>query len=154
MRRNEPVELARLLDSIAEFFRPLAEEKNVELNHPKPPVVTVLGDAGWLRTLFGNLVENAIKYSRPGDSVDLSASMESGCVTVAVSDTGVGIDPEDRERFFERFYRGGARESPGVGLGLPLALEIARAHRGTIEVDTQQVAGCMFKVRLPVDSLA
>jgi signal transduction histidine kinase len=146
--RSEPVPLERLLQSVVDFFEPLARENGILLAPPPSQDPTLWGDPVWLHTLFSNLIDNAIKYSRRGDSIELEVTEEAGFVAVSVHDTGIGIDPAERERVFEHFFRGGEHHSSrGIGLGLPLALEIARAHGGSIELQSR-ARGTSFTVRL------
>src|SRR5262249_9178265 len=112
----------------------------------------VPGDRSWLERLFANLVDNAIKYSPPGGRVRIEARGDAEGIAVSVSDSGSGLEPAERERAFERFFRGRAATGaePGTGLGLPLAQEIARAHSGSIELESEPGRGSTFRVRLPV----
>lgn len=110
------------------------------------------GDPSWLRHLFGNLAENAVKYTPAGGSVRVSASLTDGEVRVVVADTGVGIPASERTRIFERYYRAGADTGhpvAGVGLGLPIAAWVAEVHGGRIEVDSEVGVGSRFTVVLP-----
>ncbi|MBM4383182.1 MAG: HAMP domain-containing protein [Deltaproteobacteria bacterium] len=118
-----PVELAKLLRTQAEFFAPLAEQRTIALVLVEPlPEAVVRGDASWLERLFSNLLDNALKYSRPGDRVELSARVAGGSVTVTIVDSGPGIAPEDLARLWDRFARGAAQTGRGgFGLGLALA---------------------------------
>ncbi len=150
--RRVPVALAPLLEEVLEFFLPFAEDKGVQLQHARLPEVTVPGDPTWIHQLFANLVHNGIKYTPPGGTVSLDATRVDGEVLVQVRDTGVGVAAAERERIFERFHRVGARQSvPGAGLGLPIAREIARAHGGSISVESRPGYGSVFSVRLPVE---
>jgi signal transduction histidine kinase len=111
----------------------------------------VEGDGAWLRQLFSNLVDNAVKYCEPGAEVRVAARREGDEVCVSVADDGPGIAPEELPEIFERFERGGGRQGrPGFGLGLPLAREIARAHGGRIHATSKPGQGATFSVRLPV----
>ena len=96
------------------------------------------------RTLLWNLIENAVKYSPDGGPVTVTLSEDSGTVSVAVTDTGIGIPRQEQRRIFEKFVRGeGAteRQIRGTGVGLALAREIARAHGGDIRVTSQPGLG-------------
>jgi heavy metal sensor kinase len=145
------VELTELIREVVEFFEPLAAEADVKVGVRLGPPVTVPGDPAWLHQLFANLLHNAIKYTPAGGRVSLSIERSAGRVGVRVSDTGVGIAPAELERIFEPFHRVGARpETPGVGLGLPLAREIARAHEGEIGLESEPGRGSTFTVWLPL----
>jgi len=147
------VDLGGLLTEVVEFFEPLALEAGIEVNLKVDNAVTVPGDPSWLHRLFANLLHNAIKYTPKGGSVSLGIEKSGERVGVFVSDTGVGISGEEVERIFEPFHRVGATpEAPGIGLGLPLAREIARAHGGEIALQTEVETGSTFTVWLPLDS--
>jgi heavy metal sensor kinase len=144
------VEIGGLLDEVVEFFSPLALEREVELlRGPLEPSV-VLGERTWLEQLFANLVSNAVQYTRVGDRVELSSCVRNAGVEVRVSDTGSGMEQAQIESVFDRFARRDGEVLPGFGLGLPIAKEIARAHGGTIEVDSTPGEGTTFSVWLPV----
>jgi len=106
-----------------------------------------------------NLIDNAIKYANPGDSVTVTVSDQNGWARVAISDTGPGIPPDHLSQLFERFYRiDKARSrrvsddysSSGSGLGLSIAQWLAQVHHGRIEVDSRVGEGATFIVWLPV----
>jgi two-component system OmpR family sensor kinase len=146
------VELAKLLRTQVEFFAPIAEAREIPLLLIEPlPAALVRGDASWLERLFSNLLDNALKYSRAGDRVEVTMRIERERVRVVISDSGPGIPNEDLPHLFERFSRGGAGpERSGFGLGLPLAREIARAHDGALEIETSPGRGSRFSVVLPL----
>jgi heavy metal sensor kinase len=149
--RRGPVALRPVLRSVTDFFEPFAEEHGVKVELGEVPEVRVLGDPDWLHQLFANLLHNAIQYTPAGGTVSIFGKRGDRSVVVAVHDTGVGIDPVERERIFERFYRPRESQSTrGIGLGLPLALEIARAHGGTIELASTPGKGSIFTVWLPL----
>jgi signal transduction histidine kinase len=153
--RVAEVDLAALLEAVAEFFEPLAEEKGVTLRRGPMHPALVRGDPAWLHQLFANLVDNAVKFTPAGGAVELEAALEGPAVVVKVHDTGRGIAAEDLERIFDPFHRGGvSAEVEGVGLGLPLARQIARAHGGDIALDSAPGHGSTFRVRLPAASAA
>jgi signal transduction histidine kinase len=109
----------------------------------------VRGEPNWLRQLFANLLDNAIKFSERGARVELEAEEDDGEVRVRVHDYGRGIPAEERERIFDPFHRAEQdRGVAGVGLGLALARQIAVAHGGSIEVESTEGQGSTFTVRL------
>ena len=115
-----------------------------------PPII---GDAERLARVVVNLVHNAVKFTPSGGSVHVSADVADGSVTVRVSDTGVGIAPEDLPRIFERFYKSDrARASGGTGLGLAVVKHIVEAHGGTVNVESEQGRGSTFSFAIPVPS--
>jgi signal transduction histidine kinase len=148
--RVETVVLSELLANIAEFYRPVAADCGIELHSPPSVQSRVSGDAIWLNRLFSNIVNNAIKHSTSGGSVDFAIEAGKDWVCVSIRDTGVGIAVEDRHGMFDHFYRVDRDRTDGHGLGLALAMEIARAHGGTIEYDGPETGGSVFHVRLPI----
>jgi signal transduction histidine kinase len=114
-----------------------------------------------LTRLFINLIDNALKYANPGDSVRITVAAHNKQACVAIADTGPGIPPEHLAHLFERFYRvdkarshyasATADSSSGAGLGLSIAEWLAKAHGGRIEVASQVGQGTTFTVWLPFD---
>jgi heavy metal sensor kinase len=148
-RQRVPLEL--LLEELVEFFRPLAEERGIAIELGSLPPVAVDGDGSWLRQLFSNLVDNAVKYCEAGDRVRIELRRAGDSVCVSVADDGSGIPADELAEIFERFERGAGQQArAGFGLGLPLAREIARAHGGRIEVESKPGRGATFSVWLPV----
>jgi two-component system heavy metal sensor histidine kinase CusS len=148
-----PVEISSLLGEVVEFFQPLAVDADVQLLIQPADPVTVPGDPSWLHQLFANLLHNAVKYTPAGGRIEVVIAPEEARVRVMVRDTGVGIDPEQASSVFEPFHRVAARpEASGVGLGLPLAREIARAHGGEIVLESEPGSGSTFTIMLPTVS--
>jgi signal transduction histidine kinase len=149
--QRQPVALAPLLETLVEFFAPLAEERGITVEVGPLAPLAVAGDGAWLRQLFSNLVDNAVKYCRAGDRVRVDAQRLGDEVCVRVLDDGPGIAAAERAEIFERFERGSGQQGrPGFGLGLPLAREIARAHGGRIELASEPGKGATFSVFLPI----
>jgi two-component system phosphate regulon sensor histidine kinase PhoR len=114
--------------------------------------VSVGGDEEKLTQVLVNLLDNAVKYTEPGGTVDVTVQSSDGRAIISVRDTGIGIPPTDRDRIFERFYRvdrARSRESGGTGLGLSIVKHIVEAHRGTVTVDSRLGHGSTFTVTLP-----
>jgi len=117
----------------------------------------VTGDRVALRQVLQNLVDNAIKYSADGARIEVRVRVEGARVVVEVRDEGPGIPLDQRERVFERFYRGAearARGRDGVGLGLSIVKVTAEAHGGCVELDSEEGAGSTFRLVLPHASAA
>src|SRR5206468_1566403 len=111
------------------------------------------GDRERLRQVLQNLLENAVKYSRIGDEIDVRAWSENGRVHVAVADSGPGIPREHHELIFERFGRANVGlGKPGTGLGLFIARSIAEAHGGQLTVESTPGQGATFTLELPVSA--
>lgn len=131
-----------------------AAEKTIQLKFDLPPKMPVIrGDRDRLGQALHNLLGNALKYTPPGGSVSVRVEApEQGGLIVHVIDSGIGIDPEECERIFDRFYRANDRRIAhvtGSGLGLALAREIARLHGGNIEVESKLDEGSTFTIMLP-----
>jgi heavy metal sensor kinase len=148
----EPVDLAGLLQVVADQVQPLAAAKAVRLAVQTPRSLPLRGDTDKLLRLFLNLLDNAIKYTPPGGEVRIEASAQGEQAQVDVIDSGPGIPPEQLAQIFERFYRADAsrtRASGGAGLGLAIARWIAEAHGGHIEARSEVGGGSTFRVWLP-----
>ncbi len=144
-----PVEMDVVLLDVYREQRGRRPDVRLRLAHEDQ--ARVMGDRDLLKLLVTNLVENALKYSRPGGEVTLSLSRDDSRADVEVVDSGPGIAPEDLPHIFERFYRG--RDSArvgGTGLGLAIAHWAATVHSGTIEVESEPGRGSTFRVRLPL----
>lgn len=145
-----PLRLDRLLQQAVEEHRITA---SVELITEIGPLPLVSGEAGRLRQVIDNLLSNAIKYTPPGGTVTISASAGPGAVTVAVTDTGIGIPAEQYPKLFTRFFRAStavARKIKGTGLGLAVTKAVVEAHGGTIAATPGPGGGTCFTVRLPL----
>ncbi len=153
VRKNttrEAVELSLLLNDVSDSMAPLAEAKGLTLTCTAPAGLTIQGDTDDLIRLFVNLLDNAIKYTEHG-SITVTTRTDAHHLRVMISDTGNGIPPEHLPHIFDRFYRvDSARTSQGAGLGLALALEIARAHGGDIQVNSTTGKGTTFTVNFPI----
>ncbi|TMB41907.1 MAG: cell wall metabolism sensor histidine kinase WalK, partial [Chloroflexi bacterium] len=118
---------------------------------PRLPIVT--GDRDRLIQVTSNLVNNAVKYSPEGGTVSLSTSAEGGYALVSVSDTGLGIPPDEIGHVFERFRRvrsGAAQSIPGTGLGLAIVKQIVEMHGGKIWVESAVGHGSSFHFTIPL----
>ena len=125
------------------------EETDVRVGAP------LVGDPTLIFHAVSNLVANAVKYSRPGESVEVRLSEAQGERVVSVLDRGAGIDPADREHLFERYFRGrNATTVAGTGVGLHLVAFAAKLHDGRIEVADREGGGTCFTLRLPVRQAA
>jgi two-component system phosphate regulon sensor histidine kinase PhoR len=143
---------ARLLESSAERMRAQAERAGLALRLELPASLPdVRGDERRLEQVLVNLVHNAVKFTRPGGDVVLSADMEGEFIRFAARDSGVGIPEDDLSRIFERFYKADrARSGGGTGLGLSIAKHIVEAHGGRIWVDSVEGRGSTFYFTIPM----
>jgi PAS domain S-box-containing protein len=147
------VSLSELAAQSVEAASPLADDNGLELSLEVGDVPVIVGDPDRLGQLLDNLISNAVKYTPEGERIDVRLSSVDDHVVALVTNTGVYVPLEERERLFERFFRRPettAQEVQGVGLGLTIAQSIVHAHRGRIEVDSSKEAGTTFRVELPV----
>jgi two-component system phosphate regulon sensor histidine kinase PhoR len=143
---------SKLLASAADRMRAQAERAGLILRVEIPAdVPEVRTDAQRLEQVLVNLIHNAVKFTRPGGEVVLSAHAEGNFVRFAVQDTGTGIPEDDLERIFERFYKADrARSGGGTGLGLSIARHIVEAHGGKIWVESVEGRGSTFYFTIPI----
>jgi adenylate cyclase len=150
----EPVVLQDVVHSSVLHFHPAAEERDLKLEFSvRRSVPTVQGTHEFLRRVVDNLLSNAIKFTPSGGQVLVRLLTKADDVVLQVSDTGIGIAPEQHERIFDRFYQvdgSRTRHYEGMGLGLALAKEIVEACDGTVSVESELGRGSTFTVRLPI----
>ncbi len=140
---KEPVALMPMLDSLAESFQPIAQEKGVALS-VEGGDATVEGYPVLLRELFHNLIDNAVKYTPAGGNVQIYLSHEDGHACCTVKDTGIGIPPEHQAHVFERFYRvdkSHSRQTGGTGLGLAIVKHAAEVHQADVRLASKPQEG-------------
>jgi two-component system phosphate regulon sensor histidine kinase PhoR len=148
--RFAQLDVAALVNDTAKRFRRQAERVGLTITAEAPQSpLTIIGDVERLERALGNLVANAIKFTERGGSVTLRAEAEDDAVVISVRDTGIGIEPELRERVFERFYKADKGRGDGTGLGLAIVKHIARAHEGSVSVESFPGRGSTFRMRLP-----
>ncbi|MFZ5585858.1 MAG: HAMP domain-containing sensor histidine kinase [Thermodesulfobacteriota bacterium] len=146
-----PVDLAGLVAEVAELYGFLAEEKGVALDAAGLPSLTAVVDAGRVRQAVANLLDNAVKYTPAGGRVAVGLERTGAEAVISVADSGPGVAPAERERVFERLYRGDkSRGQRGMGLGLSLVAAVAKAHGGRTAVDEAPGGGARFRLWLPL----
>jgi two-component system phosphate regulon sensor histidine kinase PhoR len=146
------VDLAEVVREEAERHLPEAAERGIAFAVDAPGPAEVQGSASDLSLLVGNLIDNALRYTRPGGSVDVTLTAEDGERVLRVRDTGIGIPTRDLPRVFERFYRvdrARSRETGGTGLGLSIVKHVAETHGGSVDVTSELGVGSEFVVRIP-----
>jgi signal transduction histidine kinase len=140
-----------VLESGAAALEPRAAEAGVSLEVSlEEPIRPVLVDPERIQLVFDNLIGNALRHSRSGDSVELSAAAQDRAVRFEVKDHGEGIPPEYQERIFEKFFRVPGTKGEGIGLGLYISREIVLAHHGEMGVSSAQGEGSCFWFTLPM----
>jgi heavy metal sensor kinase len=148
---RDPVDLGDVAGAACEEILPLAEEKGLRIEREIESGVRVPGDRGRLARLATNLLSNAVKFTPPGGTVTVRVAREEGGAGLSVADTGPGIPAEHLEHVRERFYRvsGGRDAAEGAGLGLAIADRIARAHGGTLAIESPPGRGALVRLLLP-----
>jgi len=145
------LDLAELGRREGAVFGPLLATKGIAFVSDVQPVA-VRGDADRLDQVLSNLLSNALRYTEPGGRVELRVWRAGTHAVLEVSDTGVGIAPEDLKHVFKRFWRGEksrSRATGGAGIGLAIVHELVRAHDGRIDVESRPGSGSTFRVSLP-----
>ena len=145
--RTVPVDLCPLLEEIAEGIR---RSGQLQVDVDCPPGLEVLAEPDLIDQVFSNLAANAAKYTDRGLVSIRVRPHEPGQVEIELADTGRGISEDARGRIFDRFYRGGAREPDGFGLGLAIVRQAIRVLNGTVEVQSVAGGGTIFRVTLPL----
>jgi len=152
---KEPLVLERLVDDVAAHARERAAAKGLalEVHLVEGASTIVVGDAGLLRQLVGNLLDNAIKFTEKG-TIEAAVRRNGRRATIEVADSGMGIEASTAEHLFDRFFRGDpshARTVEGTGLGLAIVRSIARVHGGTVAAKPRPEGGSLFTVTLPAE---
>lgn len=149
--RLEPVALEDLVRQAVELYEDLAEHRGIMVESQVAEGVTVEVDRVRMRQALANLLDNALKYTGSGGRVDVSAGPAGDAhVVIAVTDTGMGIPPDELPHIWSRLYRGDkSRASRGLGLGLSLVKAIVEAHGGEATVRSTVGEGSRFEIRLP-----
>ena len=158
--RTDQVSLEELVDEVFCDLDPIAEKAGISIHFNDSSNQDlhsdVTGSYVLLYRAVYNLVENAIKYNRPHGSVSVSVKQENGQAMVLVTDTGIGISPENQKKIFDPFFRvdkSRSRAMGGAGLGLALVDSIAREHGGSVKVLESNEKGSIIALMLPVSSL-
>jgi len=145
------VDLAALARAAVVEHAPQAEHREIDLGLTRADASAVIrGDADGVRILLRNLLDNALRYTPRGGTVDVAVSVSNHLAVLEVSDTGPGIPADDRERVFYRFFRGSGTGEPGTGLGLSIVKSIADRHRARIELGRSVSGGLKARVLFPL----
>lgn len=146
--RFKPIELHRLLDDVIELYEPLANDRAIHLHVETEKAVTN-GDKDLLFQAIANILDNAIKFTREGGSINIHLTRTRQGTHLEVDDEGCGIPEEHRSKVFNRFYRvETCRTTPGSGLGLSLVRAIIELHKGAITLDEGTRKGLRVRIRL------
>lgn len=153
MLKKERVSLNDLVRKAAHSLSPIVQNKEITINLTAKEEIFAYVDKIKLSQAVYNLIENAIKYSEEG-IVTVALNKNAKSITISVSDTGIGIPPEDISHIFERFYRvdkARSRGTGGTGLGLSIVQRVVMLHGGKISVTSKEGVGTTFTIELPID---
>ena len=147
---TQKMDIGAVVRDACELFRSPAEDKDLRLVCDAPGNFSISGDIRLIQRMIANLLDNAIKYTPAGGSIEMTVNIVNDAAAITVKDTGVGISEKDIPRIFERFYRcDPSRSEAGIGLGLSFARAVARAHGGDIKVASTPDQGSTFTVTFP-----
>jgi len=152
LSKRESIHTARVIDEAVGRLRSAALAKSVMIVVEDNPDMSVIGDRAQLVSAVGNLIDNAVKYSKQGSIVKIEVTREDGRMLISVADNGPGIAPEHLRRVFERFYRvddARSRGTGGTGLGLAIVRHIALLHGGDVSVTSEVGVGSTFTLSIP-----
>ncbi len=135
---HSAVDLAEVVRLVVAEYALLAADRNIDLGISHEEQATISGDFEALRVMLGNLIDNAIRYTPPGGTVDVALRLDEGSAAMEISDTGPGIPEEDRRRVFDRFYRREVTHISGSGLGLAIVRNIADSHHAGILLQSRE----------------
>jgi signal transduction histidine kinase len=148
----EPLPIVATARELVADLRPVAERAGVDIRLDLDEEIRCWSDRRGLYRVLRNLVDNAIKYNRPGGSVRVTAEADESRLVIRVQDSGIGIPHVDQQRIFDRFYRvdkSRSRAQGGSGLGLAIVKKIVEDHGGTISVESTPREGSTFTIGLP-----
>jgi signal transduction histidine kinase len=149
---KESFDLFEIIQSLIESFQPIADEKQIQIISTVQETLLITGDRRKIQGALSNIMDNALKYTQEGGSISLNVSVQENNVHISISDTGIGINEEEKDKIFQRFYRGSkSRTHPGNGLGLCLVKSIAHIHGGKVLLKSQKEKGSTFTLIIPVD---
>ncbi len=150
--KKEKFNISKMVYDICDLFEPAAKEEKISFEITAPREIHIHADIPKIQRMLANLLDNAIKYSPPKSTVKITLNTNHKQAIISISDRGIGISDKDLPKIFNRFYRCDQSRSckRGSGLGLSLAMTIAKAHGGDIKVTSQLNRGSIFTVSLPM----
>ncbi|MGA8899155.1 MAG: HAMP domain-containing sensor histidine kinase [Bradyrhizobium sp.] len=145
-RNFQPIDLSAICADLFEFYEPLAESKSIRMTLETRSPVQIQGDGDLMREAVSNLIGNAIKFTPANGAVSISVMTEDGLPVVQVRDSGIGVEPGERDKIFQRYYRtSSGHRVPGSGLGLSIAAAIANLHELDLRF-TDNNPGAVFEM--------
>ena len=149
---HQPVRLPRVAGEIAEEMQQRTHLHRLIVDFP-PDFPLIEADPRWIRQIFRNILENALKYSPDGGMILIKGDVRADDVVISIADQGIGISPEDLVPLFEKYFRASRLDVAGTGLGLPVVRALVEAHGGRIWAESQVNYGTTFYFSLPVGEL-
>jgi signal transduction histidine kinase len=151
-----PAQLDVLLHDIVDSFEPLARSKRVLITRHFVEDLVVPVDVEALRQIMLNLLDNALKYGPPGQTITVTSEEKAGAARISIEDQGPGVALDDAARIWEPFYRSGghAESTGGTGIGLAIVRQLVELHHGQVRVECGSAGGARFIVELPGASRA
>jgi signal transduction histidine kinase len=150
-QKLENVEVRKIIQMSVDTIRPYAIQKDVDVYINSRENIEMKADAGEIEIIMNNLISNAVKYNKTGGRVDIFLEKKDGRIKITVSDTGIGLKNEDKEKIFDDFVRiksSQTREVTGSGLGLSIVKKIVDMYQGSIEVQSEPERGTTFIITL------
>ncbi len=153
-REIKDIDIAEIIKSNTDFLELELKKRNITLNLDLPEGLPLLkADYNEISRLFTNIIGNSVKYNRDNGRIDIKIRFEDGNIITSISDTGIGMKPEEKEKLFQEFYRAkneSTRNIPGTGLGLSIVKRIVESYSGNITVESEYGKGSTFTVTFPV----
>src|SRR5574341_664767 len=148
--------LGPAIEVVVQTLKPRAQEKDIAFTYPPTSDLTVLAVPAYIEDVLRCLIDNAVKFGKEGGHVWIKVEEQDGWAVISVQDNGIGIEPEQQARLFERFEQidRDRMEQQGAGLGLAIAKGLVELHGGDIQVESRPGQGSLFTVRLPLANVA
>src|SRR5574341_37073 len=155
-RHRQPTVLGPAIEVVVQTLKPRAQEKDIAFTYPPTSDLTVLAVPAYIEDVLRCLIDNAVKFGKEGGHVWIKVEEQDGWAVISVQDNGIGIEPEQQARLFERFEQidRDRMEQQGAGLGLAIAKGLVELHGGDIQGEGRPGQGSLFTVRLPLANVA
>jgi signal transduction histidine kinase len=155
-REITEIKLDEIVHSVSQMLELELKKKGVTLiTHFKEPLPIIKADANEINRVFTNLISNAIKYNKDKGKIDISISHSGSYALIQISDSGIGMKTEEKNRLFQEFYRAKNEKTRGIsgtGLGLSIVKKIVESYYGKIEVESEYGSGTTFKIHFPLNT--
>jgi signal transduction histidine kinase len=148
---RKQVDICELIGKIADMYAFVAEEKGIGMDTNLPGDLYISIDSNRMGQAISNILDNAVKFTAPNGHIRINVDQSYKDVIIRVTDTGIGISPEELPMIWDRLYRcGQSRTEKGLGLGLSLVKGIVKAHNGHVKAVSEPGKGSTFIIKLPV----